>query len=63
MNKTEFLNALTENGYKAVFANNGIPTVVVSDAMSIADTIGPLRALCKEKGYDQSCGIALETRV
>ncbi|ADL36131.1 hypothetical protein bpr_II193 (plasmid) [Butyrivibrio proteoclasticus B316] len=59
MNKTKFLSLLTENGFKAGFANSGIPTAFVQSPDDIAATKAAVERLARESDYHESFGIQL----
>ncbi|MBQ7431376.1 hypothetical protein [Butyrivibrio sp.] len=61
MTKDEFILALQNEGYSAGVANNGIPTVFVTDASMISSVRSSLKQLIKQNGYCESYGIALTT--
>ncbi len=62
MNKDEFVSELTEEGYMAGYANNGIPTVFVRSADEIGSVSRSVKHLVKSFGYTQSFGISLASQ-
>ena len=62
MTKDEFVSELTEEGYSAGYANNGVPTVFVDSADKISITAKSLKKLVKVNGYTESYGISLSVQ-
>ena len=61
MTKDDFLKTLSEEGYKVSF-QNGIPTAFIEPAADINKTAKAITKHAKEKGYDQSFGIAYQKK-